>query len=269
MPMTKVLAFLVVLGVLVVFHELGHYWVARWCGVKVLRFSVGFGRVVWSRRFGPDRTEWAVSAVPLGGYVKMVDEREGDVARERPRARVQPAERLEANRHRRRRADREPAARRAALRRHLHRRHSRRSARCSPRRRRTRRRRRRASATAISSSRPTARRCGAGRTCAGASCGRPARATITIDVERPDGARLQRTVSLASLAGADWEGNFMPALGFRTDLGAPLIDEVLARQARGARGTAGGGSHPRHRRRAGPLARRGRRADQREAGRGA
>ncbi len=76
----KLLAFLVVLGVLVVFHELGHFCVARLCGVKVLRFSVGFGRVVWSRRFGPDRTEWAVSAIPLGGYVKMADEREGDVA---------------------------------------------------------------------------------------------------------------------------------------------------------------------------------------------
>ena len=76
---TKVAAFLVVLGVLVVFHELGHYVVARWCRVKVLRFSVGFGRVVWSRRFGPDRTEWALSAIPLGGYVKMVDEREGAV----------------------------------------------------------------------------------------------------------------------------------------------------------------------------------------------
>jgi regulator of sigma E protease len=52
----KLLAFLVVLGVLVTVHELGHYLAARWCGVKVLRFSVGFGRVVWSRRFGRDRT---------------------------------------------------------------------------------------------------------------------------------------------------------------------------------------------------------------------
>jgi regulator of sigma E protease len=77
----KVLWFLVTLGVLVVFHELGHYVVARWCGVKVLRFSVGFGRVIASRRFGPDRTEWALSAIPLGGYVKMADEREGDVPR--------------------------------------------------------------------------------------------------------------------------------------------------------------------------------------------
>jgi regulator of sigma E protease len=76
----KIAAFLVTLGVLVVFHELGHYMVARWCGVKVLRFSVGFGRVIASRRVGPDQTEWALSAIPLGGYVKMADEREGDVA---------------------------------------------------------------------------------------------------------------------------------------------------------------------------------------------
>ncbi|NHC05728.1 RIP metalloprotease RseP [Azonexus fungiphilus] len=73
-------AFALVIGVLVVFHELGHYLAARWCGVKVLRFSVGFGRVLWQRRFGADGTEWAVSVIPLGGYVKMLDEREGDVA---------------------------------------------------------------------------------------------------------------------------------------------------------------------------------------------
>jgi regulator of sigma E protease len=75
----KLLAFIVTLGVLVVFHELGHYLVARLVGVKVLRFSVGFGRIVWSRRYGPDGTEWALSAIPLGGYVKMVDEREAEV----------------------------------------------------------------------------------------------------------------------------------------------------------------------------------------------
>ena len=75
----KLLAFIVTLGVLVVFHELGHYLVARLAGVKVLRFSVGFGRIVWSRRYGPDGTEWALSAIPLGGYVKMVDEREAEV----------------------------------------------------------------------------------------------------------------------------------------------------------------------------------------------
>ena len=72
-------AFAVVLGVLIVVHELGHYLVARWCGVKVLRFSVGFGRILWKKRLGRDRTEWAVSIFPLGGYVKMLDEREGAV----------------------------------------------------------------------------------------------------------------------------------------------------------------------------------------------
>jgi regulator of sigma E protease len=83
----KVVGFLVTLGVLVIFHELGHSLVARLCGVKVLRFSVGFGRVVAARRFGRDQTEWALSAIPLGGYVKMADEREGEVpARDLARA---------------------------------------------------------------------------------------------------------------------------------------------------------------------------------------
>ena len=72
-------AFAVVLGVLIIVHELGHYLAARWCGVKVLRFSVGFGRVLWQKKLGRDRTEWAFSIFPLGGYVKMLDEREGDV----------------------------------------------------------------------------------------------------------------------------------------------------------------------------------------------
>ena len=74
------LAFIVALGSLIVFHELGHYLVARWCGVKVLRFSVGMGKIVWSRRVGPDQTEWAISMLPLGGYVKMLDGRETDVS---------------------------------------------------------------------------------------------------------------------------------------------------------------------------------------------
>ncbi len=74
-----ILSFLVTIGVLVVIHEYGHYWAARRVGVKILRFSVGFGKIVWSRRRGPDETEWAISAVPLGGYVKMLDEREGVV----------------------------------------------------------------------------------------------------------------------------------------------------------------------------------------------
>jgi regulator of sigma E protease len=75
-----VAAFVVALGVLIVVHEFGHYVVARWCGVKVLRFCVGFGKPIFSRRFGRDQTEFAIAAVPLGGYVKMVDEREGEVA---------------------------------------------------------------------------------------------------------------------------------------------------------------------------------------------
>lgn len=72
-------AFVLVLGVLIVVHELGHYFVARLCGVKVLRFSVGFGRPLLLGRYGPDGTEWAIAAFPLGGYVKMLDEREGQV----------------------------------------------------------------------------------------------------------------------------------------------------------------------------------------------
>lgn len=79
---STLIAFVVALGVLIVFHELGHYLVARLCGVKVLRFSVGFGLPLWRRKFGADQTEWAVSAFPLGGYVKMLDEREGPVAPE-------------------------------------------------------------------------------------------------------------------------------------------------------------------------------------------
>lgn len=73
-------AFAVALGVLIVVHEYGHYLVARICGVKVLRFSIGFGKPLWKVRTGPDRTEWAIGALPIGGYVKMLDEREGPVA---------------------------------------------------------------------------------------------------------------------------------------------------------------------------------------------
>jgi len=73
-------AFVVALGALIIVHEYGHYLVARICGVKVLRFSIGFGLPLWKKRFGRDGTEWIVAAVPLGGYVKMLDEREGEVA---------------------------------------------------------------------------------------------------------------------------------------------------------------------------------------------
>ena len=77
---TTVLAFLLTLGILVVIHEYGHYRVAVACGVKVLRFSVGFGRVLWRRQSNPDATEFVLCALPLGGYVRMLDEREGPVA---------------------------------------------------------------------------------------------------------------------------------------------------------------------------------------------
>jgi len=103
----SVLAFIVALGILITFHEFGHYWVARRCKVKILRFSVGFGKPIWrfdfrqpfwhlgfthspwnprnfnkllqQRQFEQDETEFVLAALPLGGYVKMLDEREGNV----------------------------------------------------------------------------------------------------------------------------------------------------------------------------------------------
>jgi len=75
--MTTLLAFIVTLGLLIVVHEYGHYRVAVACGVKVLRFSVGFGRTLWRRQRG--ETEFVVAALPLGGYVRMLDEREAPV----------------------------------------------------------------------------------------------------------------------------------------------------------------------------------------------
>ena len=79
--MTTLLAFLVTLGLLIVVHELGHYTAARWAGVRVQRFSIGFGRPLLTRT---DRrgTEWTLAAIPLGGFVKMLDEREETVATE-------------------------------------------------------------------------------------------------------------------------------------------------------------------------------------------
>jgi regulator of sigma E protease len=85
--LNTVLAFVVALGVLIVVHEYGHYLAARLCNVKVLRFSVGFGRPLATWRSGRDRTEWVIAAVPFGGYVKMLDEREAPVpAEEQARA---------------------------------------------------------------------------------------------------------------------------------------------------------------------------------------
>jgi len=76
---SSILAFIVAIGVLVTVHEFGHFWVARKLGVKVLRFSIGFGKPLWMRKAGPDQTEYVIAAIPLGGYVKMLDEREGEV----------------------------------------------------------------------------------------------------------------------------------------------------------------------------------------------
>ena len=73
------LSFIVAIWLLVTVHEFGHFWVARRLGFKVLRFSVGFGKALWNARAGADGTEYVIAAVPLGGYVKMLDEREGPV----------------------------------------------------------------------------------------------------------------------------------------------------------------------------------------------
>jgi len=78
--LSTLLAFVIALGLLITFHEFGHYLVARWSGVKVLRFSIGFGRPLYKKVMGQDQTEWVVAAIPLGGYVKMLDEREGSVS---------------------------------------------------------------------------------------------------------------------------------------------------------------------------------------------
>ncbi len=74
------LMFIIAISVLIAVHEFGHFWVARRMGVKVLRFSIGFGKPLWVRRGGRDQTEYVIAAIPLGGYVKMLDEREGEVA---------------------------------------------------------------------------------------------------------------------------------------------------------------------------------------------
>ena len=239
--LTKLLAFLVTLGVLVVFHELGHYLVARWCGVKVLRFSVGFGRVVWSRRVGARRHR--VGAVR--GAARRLRE-DGRRARGRrraggPAARLQPPERLAAHRDRRRRADRQPAARGRC---------------CSPAPTspafrgsarslasaagRHARPPRPGCAKATSSRRSTAWPCRAGRTCAG-GCSRASgeRRGRARRCTRDDGSTAApHARAVARSRAADWEGNFMSVLGLQADLGPPLIDEVVARQAGGARRAA-------------------------------
>lgn len=75
----SIVAFLVAISVLVAIHEFGHFWVAKSLGVKVLRYSIGFGRPLWKKKWGKDNTEYVIASLPLGGYVKMLDEREGEV----------------------------------------------------------------------------------------------------------------------------------------------------------------------------------------------
>ncbi len=77
--LSSLLWFLVAIGILITVHEFGHFWVARRLGVRVLRFSVGFGRPLWRWQKGAEETEYVIAAIPLGGYVKMLDEREGEV----------------------------------------------------------------------------------------------------------------------------------------------------------------------------------------------
>ncbi len=222
----KLLAFAVTLGVLVVFHELGHLVVARLVGVKVLRFSVGFGRIVWSRRVGADGTEWALSAVPLGGYVKMIDEREGTVA---------PADLPRA-------FNRQSVWKRIAI------------VAAGP------------IANLLLAVLLFAGSYMAGipgqrallapppPNSPAAAAGLSDHDVVTavdgdsvqswqdlrwrllkvsgdhdaaITVQRPDGTSATRTLPLSTLTRSDWEGNFLAALGIRADLGPPVVNETL------------------------------------------
>ena len=80
--LTNLLSFIVAISLLVAIHEFGHYIVGRWAGMKVLRFSIGFGKPIWLHRAGKDNTEYCIASIPLGGYVRFLDSREGPVAPE-------------------------------------------------------------------------------------------------------------------------------------------------------------------------------------------
>jgi regulator of sigma E protease len=235
----KVGAFLVVLGVLVVLHALGPYAVARLAGVKVLRFSIGFGRVIWSRRVGRDRTEWALSLVPLGGYVKMADEREDALpVQDLPRA-----------------FNRQSVGKRIAI------------VAAGP----------IANlllavllfagtyVAGVPGQKPVLAPPLPGTPAASAGFaegdrvvavdGDPVaslqdlrwrvlksqgRERVAVEVERADGSRATRDLPLAGLGMADWEGNPLAALGLRPDFGAPIIDQVSSGKPADAAGLASG-----------------------------
>ena len=96
--LTAILTFIVAIGILVAVHEFGHFWVARRLGIKVLRFSIGFGKPLWQRIGGKDQVEYVIAAIPLGGYVKLLDEREGNVHPREVHRAFNRAARVEAHR---------------------------------------------------------------------------------------------------------------------------------------------------------------------------
>ncbi len=95
--MLTIIAFIVTIGIIVTIHEYGHFQVARWCGVKLLRFSIGFGKPLWRKTIGSDNTEFVLAAIPFGGYVKMLDENELKAERELSEESVQQHQFSEAD----------------------------------------------------------------------------------------------------------------------------------------------------------------------------
>ncbi len=230
--LNTIVAFIVALGLLIVVHEYGHYLIARLCGVKVLRFSVGFGRALFAKRIGEDQTEWVIAAIPFGGYVKMLDEREGPVERARSAARVQPPERVAALRHRGRRAGGQFPLRDRGLRGPVHVR----AARGAPGARRAARghasRRRPACAPETRCARSRASRSRPGRSCAGACCNRRCSAQpLRLEVVDERGHLRDATLDLRSFPADDVEADALERVGLR--LYRPPLDPVIGQVVSG------------------------------------